>query len=208
MVEGDLVIRRDYPVSLVAFDERSQSRWWGVPLIGALVRLVLVLPHILWMLLIAVMGLAWMVLLGWIPILLMERVPGVQAEISEELVHRGSRVAAYMCFFPCYPPFGIGEPGPVDVRFDLEGQKITRWWGIPLVGLLARHLVVIPHLLVLLLLAIPVGLLWLLVWIPIVLLGRIPSVYVRVVGAYLRYAARVGSYAFMLPVPYPYYPWE
>jgi hypothetical protein len=208
MTEGDVVIRRDYPVHLVVFDERAEGRWWGIPLLSPLVRIVLVFPHILWMMLIAVMGLTWMVLLGWIPILLLQRVPGFQAEISEELVHRGSRVAAYIAMLPCYPPFEIGEPGPVDVRFDLEGQKIGRWWGIPVVGLLARHIVVLPQVLLLLLLAIPMCLLWLLVWIPILLLGRIPSAYVRALGAYLRYWARVGSYALMLPVPYPPYPWE
>jgi hypothetical protein len=208
MIEGDVVVKRDYPIRVVVFDERAESRWWGIPLLSPLVRLVLVIPHILWMMLIAVMGVTWMVLAGWIPILLFETVPGFQAEISEELVHRGSRVAGYVGLLPCYPPFGIGEPGPLDVRFDLEGQKIGRWWGIPVVGLLGRHIVVVPHILLLILLAIPMGLLWLLVWIPILLLGRIPSFYVRALGAYLRYWVRVGSYAFMLPVPYPPYPWE
>jgi hypothetical protein len=208
MVEGDLVRRRDYPVQVTVFDERAQSRLWGIPLAGPLVRLVLLIPHILWMLLIAVMGLAWMVLLGWIPILLVQRVPEFQAEISEELVHRGSRMAGYLGFLPCYPPFGIGEPGPVDVRFDLEGRTIGRWWGIPVVGLLARHLVVVPHVLVLLLLGVLVGILWLLIWIPILLLGRIPSLAARAFGGYIRYWAQVASYALMLPVPYPAYPWD
>ena len=192
----------------MVFDERAESRLWGIPVAGPVVRLVLLMPHILWTLLIAVMGLVWMVLLGWIPILLLQRVPGFQAEISEELIHRGSRMAGYLLLLPCYPPFGIGEPGPLDVRFDLEGRKIGRWWGIPIVGLLARHLAVFPHAVVLVLLGMPVGILWLLVWIPILLLGRIPSLAVRVFGGYLRYGARVASYALMLPVPYPPYPWE
>jgi hypothetical protein len=96
----------------------------------------------------------------------------------------------------------------LDVRFDLEGRKIGRWWGIPIVGLLGRHLIVLPHVVVLAVAAIPLGLLWLLTWIPILLLGRIPSLYVRALGAHLGYSARVASYAFMLPVPYPHYPWE
>jgi hypothetical protein len=207
MIE-DVVVRRDYPVRLVVFDERALSRWWGVPLVGPLVRFVLLIPHLLWMILIAVMGLAWMVALGWIPILLTRRVPAFQAEISEELVHRGGRMAGYLFMLPCYPPFPIGEPGPVDVRFDLEGQTIDRWWGIPVLGLLGRQLVVLPHAIVLAFFGLLLGLVWLFMWIPILLLGRIPSVAVRAFGGYLTYWARVTSYAFMLPIPYPPYPWE
>jgi hypothetical protein len=207
MLEG-VVVKRDYPVHLVVFDERAVSRWWGLPLVGPLVRLVLLIPHLLWLMLIAVMGLVWMVLLGWIPILLTRRVPGFQAEITEELVHRGSRMAAYLFGLPCYPPFPIGEPGPVDVRFDLEGETIDRWWGIPVLGLVGRQLVVLPHVIVLAFLGILLAIVWLLLWIPILLLGRIPSPAARACGGYLRYWARVTSYAFMLPIPYPPYPWD
>lgn len=195
--------RTDYPVRLMVFDERAESRFWGHPIIGVLARLVALLPHILWLVFLAFMGLLWMVAIGWIPILLMRRVPEFQAEISEELVHRGSRVGAYLLLLPGYPPLGIGQPGPVDVWFDLEARSISRWWGIPLVGPLARLVVLVPHILVLFLLGLLVGVVWLLVWIPIWIQARIPDRAVRLFGTYLRYWARVASYALMLPVPYP-----
>jgi hypothetical protein len=195
--------RRGYPVRLIVNDERAESRFWGHPIIGVAVRLVALIPHAIWITLIAVIGMLWMTLLGWIPILLVRRVPGLQAEIYEELVHRGSRMAAYMLLLPGYPRFGVGQPGPVDVQFDLEGRSISRWWGIPLIAPTARLIALIPHLIILFVLAFFVTVIWLIVWIPIFINARIPNLAARFFGAYLRYSARVASYAFLLPVPYP-----
>jgi hypothetical protein len=195
--------KSDYPVRLIVNDERAESRFWGHPIIGVVVRLVGLIPHILWLACVAIMGLVWMVLIGWIPILAMRRVPDFQAEISEELVHRGSRMSAYLLLLPGYPPFGIGQPGPVDVWFDLEGRSISRWWGIPLISPIVRLITVIPHVIILFLLGFFVAVVWLLVWIPIFVNARIPDRAVRIFGLYLGYWARVASYAFMLPVPYP-----
>jgi hypothetical protein len=203
MVEEPVRPIREYPVKLIVNDERAESRFWGHPVLGVMVRLLALIPHLLWIAVIAVLGLAWMLLIGWIPILLLGRVPGLQAEISEELVHRSSRIAAYALLLPGYPRFGVGEPGPVDVWFDLEGARIDRWWGIPLISPLVRLLVLIPHVIVLLLLGFFAAVVWLFVWIPIFVNARIPDVAVRVFGSFLRYRARVASYAFMLPVPYP-----
>ena len=194
---------RDYPIRMIVQDERAESRFWGHPLIGVAARLLAVLPHLLWIALIAVLGLIWIVLVGWIPILLTRRVPGIQAELYEELVHRASRVGAYLMLLPGYPPLGIGQPGPVDVWFDLDGRAIERWWGIPVIGPLVRLVALVPHLAILLLLGLFVVVVWLIVWIPIFLNARIPDRAVRIFGAYLRYWARVASYAFLLPVPYP-----
>jgi hypothetical protein len=196
-------IGRDYPVQLIVNDERAESRFWGHPIIGVLVRLVGLVPHMLWMVIIGFLGLLWLVLIGWIPILLTRRVPSFQAEIFEELVHRGSRMGAYLLLLPGYPRFGVGQPGPVDVRFDIEGLTIDRRWGIPVIGLAARLIALIPHYIVLFALGLFTAIIWLFVWIPIFINARIPTLAARIFGSYLRYSARVASYAFLLPVPYP-----
>jgi hypothetical protein len=197
-------VSRDYPVQLRVNDERAESRLWGLPIINMAVRTVALLPHMLWMTLLGTIGLLWLVLLGWLPILLTRRVPGLQAEIFEELIHRGSRMGGYVLLLPGYPPLGIAEPGPVDVRFDLESRSISRWWGIPLIGPCVRLIALTPHLLVGLLLgALVVLICALFVWIPILVSGRIPNAAARFFGAYLRYSARLAAYASLLPVPYP-----
>jgi hypothetical protein len=193
----------DYPVKLFANDERAESRFWGHPIIGVAVRVVALVPHMVAMIVISAIGLFWLVVIGWLPILALGRVPGLQAEIYEELIHRSSRMGAYLLLLPGYPPLGVMAPGPVDVTFDLEDRTISRWWGIPIVGLLVRLLVLIPHFVVLATLGVYVGIVWLFVWIPIFITGRIPTVAVRIFRSYLRYWARVMSYASLLPVPYP-----
>jgi hypothetical protein len=204
-VREALIVRGsgDYPVQFVVNDERAESRFWGHPLLGVMVRAVALVPHVLAMLVFGAIGLLWLVVVGWIPILLRKRVPVIQADIYEELIHRGSRMGAYMCLLPGYPPLGIGRPGPVDVRFNLEGRTMSRWWGIPIIGLCARQIALVPHFVVLFALGFYVGLVWLIVWIPIFVNARIPNLAVRIFGSYLRYWARVMSYAFLLPVPYP-----
>jgi hypothetical protein len=194
---------RDYPVKMIVQDERAESRFWGHPVLGVAARLIALIPHLVWIALIALLGLVWMLLVGWMPILFMRRVPDLQAEIYEELVHRGSRVSAYLMLLPGYPPLAIGQPGPVDVWFDFEGRTISRWWGIPVVGPVARLIALVPHFVVLLVLGLFVAIVWLTVWIPIFLHARIPDRAVKIFSAYLRYGARVASYAFLLPVPYP-----
>ncbi len=197
------IASRDYPVRMIVQDERAESRFWGHPIIGVLARVVALLPHIVWIALIAVLGSLWLLLVGWIPILLTRRIPDIQAEIYEELIHRASRMGAYLLLLPGYPPLGIGQPGPVDVWFNLEGRSISRLWGIPLIGPAARLIALVPHLAVLLVLGLFVTIVWLIVWIPIFINARIPDRAVRIFGAYLRYWARVAAYAFLLPVPYP-----
>ncbi len=193
----------DYPVTLAINDERAESRFWGHPLLGPAVRLIGLVPHMVAMFVLGIMGMLWLVFLSWVPILLVGKVPETQAVMFEELIHRTSRMWAYMALLPGYPPIGIGAPGPVDVIFDLEGRKISRWWGIPIVGLLARWVALLPHVAVLTLLFVLTTLLWLVVWLPIFITGRIPNFAARIFGSYLRYSSRVMAYAFLLPVPYP-----
>ena len=194
---------RDFPIQLMVNAELAESRFWGHPIIGVAARAVALLPHLAWTAFVATIGLVWLVALGWIPILLLGRVPAFQAEIYEELIHRGSRMGAYMLLLPGYPKFGIGEPGPVDVWFKIDGLTIDRRWGIPLVGLIARLIVLLPHIAFFLLLTLFTATIWLFVWIPILINARIPGLAVRYFAAYIRYSARLASWAFLLPVPYP-----
>jgi hypothetical protein len=193
-----------YPVRLTVIDDRNLHRLWGVPYFGILVRSILAIPHLI-VLMILGLGMYVVMALGWIPILILGRVPGIQAAWIKEYIHRSTRILAYTYFlFPGgYPPFGPGSPNPVDLTFDLEGRTISRFWGIPLIGIIVRYIVLIPHFIVLYILFL-VGILFeLILWIPILLLGRYPGWAVSLYGGILRYSARVEAYLLLLPVPYP-----
>jgi hypothetical protein len=168
------------------------------------VRFILLILHLVVM---AVLGIGMYVVLlvGWIPILLTGRVPALQAKWIKETIHRSTRVTGYGPYLMPggYPPLGVGEVGPTDLRIDIGDGSINRWWGIPLFGLLARVLLAIPHLVVLSIIMI-VGVLGVFVlWIPILISGRYPEWAATLYSGLLRYQVRVGAYIMLLPVPYP-----
>jgi len=84
-----------YAVQLTATDARTLSRWWGIPWLGNAVRFILLIPHFLIMIVLAI-GMVVIFLLGWIPILVTGRVPLFQARWIEEILRRGSRLAGRM----------------------------------------------------------------------------------------------------------------
>jgi hypothetical protein len=192
-----------YPVGVTLPQERALNRWWGLLWFGMFVRYILAIPHFIVM---AVLGIALYLgaIIVWIPILIYGRVPALWIKLAGELINRGTRVGAYGALFPgSYPALGMGESGPVAVRIDVVDPAINRLWGIPLFGMLARFIVLIPHFIILYALSFVAGLVTLVVWIPILRDGRYPDLGMRLQGIYLQYSARVFAYAALLPVPYP-----
>ncbi len=97
-----------------------------------------------------------------------------------------------------------GMPGgyPVLVEFD-EQEPINRLWGIPIVGHVARAIILIPHVIVLWGLSIAVGLSVLVLWIPILVNGRAPHWAYWLIGGTYRYSTRASAYWLMLTDTYP-----
>jgi hypothetical protein len=180
------------------------NRLWGIPLIGIFVRFIMAIPHIVVLMVLGI-GMYVVMFLGWIPILLMGRVPGIQAAWIKETIHRGTRVAAWAYFlFPGgYPPLEPGAPSPLELTINLEGRSMSRLWGIPLFGFMVRAIVLIPHFIVLGILILVAYLAELILWIPILVTGKYPSWAMSLYSGLLRYMARVYAYLLLLPVPYP-----
>jgi hypothetical protein len=80
------------------------NRWWGIPLFGALARILVLLPHIIVLSIIwTVVALTWLVL--WIPILAFGRYPEWAASFYGSALRYTARFAAYAMFLPVpYPP--------------------------------------------------------------------------------------------------------
>jgi hypothetical protein len=91
---------------------------------------------------------------------------------------------------------------PVSVEFIIPAHN-GRFWAIPLVGYLARALVLIPHLIVMLLVSILVGVAALILWIPVLFAGRYPRWGYELVGGYLRWNLRVNAFFLGLTDSYP-----
>lgn len=86
--------------------------------------------------------------------------------------------------------------------FD-ETVTMSRLWGIPLLGVLLRGLLLIPHYIVLAFYAIVVALLQLVTWIPVLVNGRYPAWGYSIVGGYIRWVTRVQAYLILAASAYP-----
>jgi hypothetical protein len=192
-----------YPVQLTLPEDREVNRWWGLLWFGMFVRSILAIPHliVLWILSI-VFGIGLYIV--WIPILIFGKSPQLWCTIVGEFVKRNARVSAYVLLFPGgYPPLGMGEAGPVDLKMDFGDRSLNRLWGIPGIGMFVRFIVVIPQLIVAAVLGIVLYVLILVLWIPILVNGRYADQILKFVGIYLQYSSRVLAYLLLLPVPYP-----
>ena len=194
-----------YPVN-VSYDREARiNRLWGIPLIGQLVRAILLIPHFLLLFLIVII-VAIQLLVTWIPVLVLGRFPGWGYRWVGGFLGYSQRVSAYANLMSAtYPPFALEtEDYPITVRFD-EGVRINRLWGIPIVGHIVRFIVLIPHFIVLTLLGFLVGVLAMFLWVPVLILGRQADLIYTLVGGFYRWGLRPIAYLFMMVDKYPPY---
>ena len=173
----------DYPVHLTVPNDPGQNRLWGLLWFGMFVRGIVVIPHLIILFFVGI-G-AWLLtFVSWIPILL------------------NGRMTLYVVLATGqYPPFWTGDHA-VNVEFD-ENEEQNRLWGIPIVGLLVRVILLIPHFIVLWILGIAAGFVIVFSWVPVLVNGRQADSVVRFLSAYYRWALRVSAYALLLTGRYP-----
>jgi len=193
--------RSDYPVN-VSFIVDDQNRLWGIPLVGLVIRSILVIPQliVLW-----VLGFvsAILLLINWIPILVSGRQASWAYTVMGGYLRLAARVAAYVLLVTGrYPPFGPGGEHTTDVSFD-ESETQNRLWGIPVVGIVVRWIILIPHFIVLWLIGIVVAFMILVSWVPVLVNGRQADVIVQWVGGFYRWYVRLAAYLVLLTGRYP-----
>jgi hypothetical protein len=192
-----------YPVN-VSYDRAALiNRLWGILWLGQFVRMILLIPHFFVLFFVSIV-VAIMMLVTWIPVLILGRFPGWGYRWVGGLMGWWIRIQAYyQLLTPTYPPFALTpEDYPVGVRFD-EGVRINRLWGIPLLGILVRGILLIPHFIVLMLLSILVAVLTIFVWVPVLFLGHQADLMYTILGGYHRWSFRVGAYLFLMVDRYP-----
>jgi hypothetical protein len=192
----------DYPVKVTVAMDEGQNRLWGIPILGLALRAIMVIPQaiLLWFLAIGVWLMAFV---SWIPILLNGRMPGWGYALAGGYIRLSTRCSLYVILMTGkYPPFGITGDHPVTVTFD-ETERQNQLWGIPLIGLFVRWILLIPHFFVLWILAIAIAFLSLVTWVPVLINGRQADSIVRFFGGFYRWTTRVAAYALLLTGKYP-----
>jgi hypothetical protein len=91
---------------------------------------------------------------------------------------------------------------PTDVQYPSPENR-NRLYAVPVVGLLLRAIMLIPHLVVLYVLNIIVGLLQYVLWIPVLFTGRYPDFGHLLVGGTLSWQTRVMAFYLGLSDKYP-----
>ena len=196
-----------YPVDATFPRDKGQNRLWGIPFVGLVIRSFLVIPQLVVLIVLAAL-MAVVLLINWIPILIAGRQAGFAYAVIGGYLRLSTRVAGYVLLLTgSYPPFGPGGEHPIDVTFD-RGDRQNRLWGIPLIGLWIRWLLLIPHWIVLALVSIVVAFLILISWVPVLIKGRQADVIIQSIGGFYRWTIRVSAYAFLLTGRYPPFRFE
>jgi hypothetical protein len=192
-----------YPVN-ISYDRSAEiNRLWGVLWIGMVVRWIMLIPHYIVILLVAIVA-GLQLLVTWIPVLVLGRYPSWGYRWTGGLLAYSQRVTAYaLLMTSTYPPFALEtDTYPIAVRYD-EGVRINRLWGIPIIGYVVRFIVLIPHFIALWLLGIVVWFLTIVLWVPVLIYGRQADLIYSVVGGYYRWTLRVSAYFLMMVDKYP-----
>ena len=99
--------------------------------------------------------------------------------------------------------FREGRPSyPVQVHIIIPARN-SRFYAFPLLGYLARTVLLLPHMVVTAILGLLVGLLQLVLWLPVLLTGKYPRWGYGLVGGYLRWNTRMQAFFLGFTDQYP-----
>jgi hypothetical protein len=165
-----------YPVQVTFEPPPANNRLWAVPLVGFLVKTVILIPHLVALaVLMTVATVSQLVL--WIPVFTRGQYPAW----GYTLVGGTMRVEAYFLgLTDRYPPFSLdNENGAIDsypISVTIPCQpKYNRAWAILLAGLPAKAVLLIPHFFILRILEMVTSTLQLVLWVPVLFRGQYPT---------------------------------
>jgi hypothetical protein len=198
----------DYPVGVTYTVAERNQRFWAIPLIGIVGKIIILIPHLLILgILQYAVNLAQLIL--WIPVLFTGHYPPWGYVLTGGYLRWNTRVTAFLVGLTDeYPPFTFrsvredGRPFLTQVRFSIP-EHHSRLWAIPLLGLAIKLVILIPHYIILSVLGLVSAVVSLVLWIPVLFGGRFPGWGYQVVGGTLRWSVRVLAFSYGLTDRYP-----
>ena len=180
-----------HPVSMTVTDELRRSR------VLTFFRLPIAIPHIVWLLLWAIVAWSTMIL-AWLCALAIGRVPSPFHRFLSRYIRYATHLSAFLSMVGNPFPGFVGKPGTYPVDLELPAPEPQKRLVI-----FFRFWLAIPAILISLGLY---GALWtaaFLGWFVALFLGRMPD-GLRGLGAYaLRYGGQVNAYVYLLTPRYP-----
>ncbi len=185
------------PVYLTSTGSTTRSPW------SVFFRLLLVLPHIVWLALWTIAALVAAVA-TWFATLLGGRAPLALHRFLSAYVRYTTHVSAYLYLMSARFPGFTGEPSGEGIDLHVGEPEQQGRLGVGFRLLLALPTLAVAGALHSLLFAVAF-----LSWFAALATGRVPTQFLRVGEFVLRYAGQTGSYAFLLTERYPYSgPWS
>jgi len=191
-----------HPVQVTIDPPASPSQLWAIPILGILLKFIVLIPVLI---AIFFVGLALFVALVviWIPVLVNGRYPAWGRDFVIWAIRWSLQINAFV--------YGLTDRYPVPssapdhpVRFTVETPATSsRGWAVPIVGLLAKFVILIPTYVLLSWAGQGLGLVLLIAWAPVLFTGTYPTWAYRFLVAYMRWSARVDAYLAGLTDVYP-----
>ncbi len=190
----------NYPVAMTLSPPVGSSRFWAVPLIGYLVKGLILIPHLIILEVLAIaVSLAELVI--WIPVLFTARYPDWAYALVAGYLRWATRIAMYFYgLTDSYPAFSFNAPGDMYIQ---RPESSSRFFAILLIGGIVRYILLIPHFIILYALTLAVLACQLVIWVWVLFGGQYPSWAFTLVGGTITWGLRVTSYFFGLTDRYP-----
>jgi hypothetical protein len=189
-----------YPVRMTLSPPDGSTRFWAVPLIGFLVKGLVLIPHLIILYVVGlVVGLAELFI--WIPVLFTARYPDWAYTLVAGYLRWLTRIMLYFYgLTDAYPAFSFDVPN--DMFIERPGE-CSRFFAIFIIGGLVRYILLIPQYVILYALTIAVGACQLVIWAWVLFGGQYPSWAFTLVGGTVTWTTRVYAYFFGLTDRYP-----
>src|SRR5579872_5895464 len=189
-----------YPVALTATRPPSSSRFWAIPLIGFIVKEIILIPHLIVLYVLGlVVGVCQLVI--WIPVLFGGQYPDWAYGLNAGYIRWFTRIGLFFLGLnDSYPAFAMEAPGDVYIA---QPQSPSRFFAIPIIGAVVRWILLIPHFIVVYVLFIVVYVLQLIIWIWVLFGGQYPDWAFGLVAGTILWLGRIYAYVFGLTDKYP-----
>jgi len=194
-----------YPVSVEFPNLEYRNKFFAVPVLGMVVKLIMLLPFFLALYIVGiVVALAQLVL--WVPVLFTGRYPSIGYTLVGGYLRWVARVGSFVFgLSDKYPSFSFDDElasGDPSVTFERR-ESANRLWAIPIVGILAKLICIVPHYIVLYALCYASLFFMMVSWVPVLFTGQSAKVPTGLYAGTIRWYVRVFSFIYGLTDQYP-----
>lgn len=180
----------------------NPNRLWAFPVVGGMVKTVIVLPIGIWLMLVAFAAFMLCFVNGFLVLL-----TGTYWRPAYTLALGSMRLSAKAnCFIlglsDTYPGFSLDSNDEVRLEIALP-KRPSRFFALPVVGGIVRFALLVPVFIFLFVLGLLLMCVYWITWIPVLLIGRYPEGLFSLMVFVQRFQLKLSAFTFGLSDRYP-----